>query len=75
MDIEVNAMEIAKSKGMDMTKFCSWLLEQREASGSSLKTIDGVVFKSVGICRYFTFYAKYENEPDDKFVVIMLFRD
>lgn len=75
MSTKQKVNEIAKSMNMNLDKFCSWLLDQRKTSDDVLKTIDGITFKSTGVCRYYDFYAKFEGESDDKFVSINMFRD
>lgn len=75
MSIKQKVNEIAKSMNMDLDKFCSWLLDQRQNPDDVLKTIDGITFKSTGVCRYYNFDAKFEDESDDKFVYINMFRD
>lgn len=75
MDVKPKVREIAASMNMDLDKFCSWLLDQRKDSSDIFKTIDGVVFKSTGTCRYYDFYAKFEGESDEKFVSFRMFCD
>lgn len=75
MDIKTKVNQIAQSMNMDLDEFCSWLLDQRNDSNDIFKTIDGIVFKSEGGCRYYNFHAKFQDESDQKFVSINMFRD
>ena len=75
MSIQQKVNEIAKNKNMDLPQFCSWLLKQRKNHDDVFKTIDGITFKSTGVCRYYNFHAKFEGESDDKLVYIHMFAD
>ena len=76
MDIKLKIADIAKSKDQNLDEFCSWLLTERDDSGKlQLKTMNGITFKSTGDGRCYNFYAKFESEPDDKYVCYNLFRD